>query len=253
MLAKIAFLFLTISDVYHESTWINFFARDEDRNKDRYTIYVHPKHTLSPESFFRPFEITHTVPTSWANTMRAQIELLREALKNKENEKFIFVSESTIPLQSFDEVYAKVMGTSKSIFNFSRNNLARSFGPLKGDMLYKNAQWVILNRKHAQMMADDTKFIDLMTEDPHDQEHYPSTFLAQFDLLHEVQKQDLTLAIWTGENGNAHPHSFTNLKHDAHREKLISAIERKRFLFARKFEKKCNLSLLKPYLPWVGD
>jgi hypothetical protein len=67
-----------------------------------------------------------------------------------------------------------------------------------------------------------------------------------------VQKSDLTLALWTGENGNAHPHSFKDLSHDSQFKKLVKLIENKRYLFARKFEKKCDLSPLKPYLPWIN-
>ena len=248
VIPKLAFLFLTIGDIYHEPTWVNFFASHEDF----YTLYVHSKHSLSKTSFFKESEIPDKIPTSWANTMRAQVALLREALKNPANEKFVFVSESTIPLRSFKEVYETLMSTPNSLFKYYRNTFARSFGPLSSDMILKNAQWVVLNRKHAQLMADDTELLKLMTHEPHDQEHYPSTFLAHHDLLSEVTKKDTTLAIWTGENGNAHPHSFFDLNKDPHASKLFKALENKRYLFARKIEKKCDLSPLKPYLPWIN-
>ncbi len=249
VLQKLAFLFLTIGDIYHEPTWINFLAGHEDS----YTLYIHSKQPLSKKSFFKRNEISRKVPTSWANTMQAQIELLREALKDPANEKFIFASESTLPLQSFNDIYQTLMSTPNSLFKYYRNPFAaRSFGPLTSDMLYKNAQWVVLNRKHAQLMVNDTHLIRIMTNDPHDQEHYPSTFLAEHNLLHEVTKKDTTLAIWTGQNGNSHPHSFTDLKNDPYARRLIKAIENRRYLFARKFEKKCDLSILKPSLPWAS-
>ncbi len=245
---KIAFLFLTIGNVYHDTTWRNFLTGQEQR----YTLYVHSKHPLSDNSFFKKSEMTYKVPTTWANTMNAQIALLKEALRDPHNEKFVFVSESTIPLATFDEVYKAVMETPKSIFNYYRNtHPVRSFGPYNHDKLYKNAQWVILNRKHAQLMADDKKVLPLMTDDPHDQEHYPSTFLAQQGLLAEVKKQDATLVLWTGEHGNAHPHSFINLAQDPYLPKIIKALQSKRFLFARKFEKNCDLSPLKDYLSCI--
>ena len=135
-----------------------------------------------------------------------------------------------------------------SQFNFYPNpHPYRSFGKLKAHDLYKNSQWIVLNRKHAEMMAQDNSLITQMTLDPHDQEHYPSTFLAQHNLLHEVVKKDTTLCIWNGVD--AHPHSFTHLPSDPHWSKLIKVIEDKRFLFARKFDKLCDLSPLKQYLP----
>lgn len=248
MIPKLAFLFLTIANVYHEQTWINFFAD----HQLEYSLYVHSKQRLSKNSFFKPHEIPVKVDTSWENTMNAQRELLKEALKDPANEKFIFLSESTIPLQSFDAVYTKLMAHASSQFNFYRNPHAyRSFGHLKAHDLYKNSQWVVLNRKHAELMVHDDSLITIMTAEPHDQEHYPSTFLAQHGLLHEVVKKDITLCIWNGVD--AHPHSFTDLATDMHLSKLIKIIENQRFLFARKFDKTCDLSALKGYLPWIED
>lgn len=110
MIAKIAFLFLTIANIYHEQTWINFFRG----HQDKYSLYVHSKKPLSQESFFKPYELRSKVETSWTNTMLAQQALLKEALTDPAHEKFIFVSESTIPLQTFDEIYEKLMSTHES-------------------------------------------------------------------------------------------------------------------------------------------
>ena len=39
MIAKIAFLFMTISSINHEQHWLNFLQD----NEDRYSIYIHSK------------------------------------------------------------------------------------------------------------------------------------------------------------------------------------------------------------------
>ena len=246
MIARIAFLFLTIADIYHEPIWLSFLQGHENE----YTLYVHSKKPLPEHSFFKSFELESKIPTTWANTMEAQVELLRIALENEKNEKFVFVSESTIPLQSFSEVYNALMSDPNSLFHFSHMSHGRTFRSVKEWDIYKNAQWVVLNRKHAQLMVEDTTLIHSMAKSPHDQEHYPATFLAKKKLLSEVTKKDMTLVIWSKEHANTHPHSFRKLENDSQLSRLIGAITDKKFLFARKFEKKCDLSLLKPYLMW---
>ena len=53
--------------------------------------------------------------------MKAQIVMLKEALKDPTNEKFIFLSESAIPFCDFETTYNFMTSTNKSIFPFSYN------------------------------------------------------------------------------------------------------------------------------------
>ena len=114
---KIAFLFLTISSAYHEQLWSDFFSGHDDQ----YTIYVHAKNDIPESSLLYPYRIADTLPTSWSNTMRAQIALLKEALKDPDNDKFVFVSESTIPLATFETVHQRLTCTPLSIFMYRPN------------------------------------------------------------------------------------------------------------------------------------
>lgn len=248
MIAKLAFLFLTINSIYHEALWTDFFALHESQ----YSIYVHPKKPLEHDSFFKPFELSQTVETTWANTMNAQIELLKEALKDSNNEKFIFVSESTIPLQSFDYIYEVLMAHSKSQFFFEPNyHSVRVWRSIAADDVLKNSQWIVLNRKHAELMVSDTELITHFIASCHDQEHYPSTLLARHQLLDEVIKRNTTLDIW--HYGEQSPYTFTDLATDRHMNDLIIAINEKKFLFARKFGVHCDLLPLLPYLSWANQ
>lgn len=268
---KIAFLFLTISGMYHEGHWQDFFKN----NDGRYSIYIHSKESLKEtNSLFKNYEIPAKVETTWENTMRAQIALLKEALKDLQNEKFVFLSESTIPLQDFDTVYDAVMATDKSIFPYCENvhqDKTRSgtfwnyhnyqphqiLYPIPAKLQFKNPQWVILNRKHAQLMVDDTLFIDIVTRYICDNEHYPSTFLAIKGLLHsEVMNLQTTYDDWIATSSPSSPYTFTNLK-DADQFKIIvRALQMKlysqqmQYLFGRKFAKECDLSPLDSYLAY---
>lgn len=243
MIPKIAFLFLTIGNVFHEAPWVNYFAGHEEQ----YSLYAHSKKSISKSSFLYAAHRPTREKTSWANTMKAQVALLKESLKDPHNVKFIFISESTIPLTTFNDMYERVTQDPRSQFSYRKNPFGnRTFGGLK--KLYNNPQWVLLNRDHAQLLVEDSLLLEKMATYPHDQEHYPSTLLARHGELENVIAKDATLCIW---EGGSHPHEFKNLTNDCYTQKLIQLIQEKRFLFARKFHKKCDLSLLHIYLPEV--
>ncbi len=242
---KIAFLFLIVSNIYHESIWLNFF----NHHQNQYSIYIHSKESMPNNSAFKQFELPTKIPTSWTNTMDAQMELLREALKDKDNQKFIFLSETTIPIQTFDFVYETLMASSKSQFDFAPNHISgRFWESIESQKAFKNSQWVVLNRKHAELMVKDNSIINIMTKEDFDNEHYPSTFLYLQGLLHEeVEQIDRTLVIWSEYDG-AHPFNFVDLEDTKYAQILIDAIKEKTHLFARKFHIRFDLSCLRPYL-----
>ncbi len=54
---KIAFLFLTLSSIYHESHWLDFFRG----NEQCYSVYIHSKELLDETS---PFKQEDCIPNS---------------------------------------------------------------------------------------------------------------------------------------------------------------------------------------------
>jgi hypothetical protein len=191
--------------------------------------------------------------------MKAQIELLKEALKDPLNEKFIFVSETTIPLQTFDTTYAALMKHPESMFYFAPNPhvhrnvnsfvpLARDLQPIPTKRQYKNSQWIILNRKHAQFMVDDTHYIDIITRYTGDQEHYPSTFLINQGLIDEIVPQDMTYVEWHVPSSHF-PYEFTDFS-KAQEFQLIVQAMRCGYLFARKIMPNANMNNLDPLLAY---
>ncbi|HRN78019.1 MAG TPA: beta-1,6-N-acetylglucosaminyltransferase [Candidatus Dependentiae bacterium] len=258
---KIALLFLTIANIYHEPYWKQFLQG----NESNYSIYIHAKEGISADSFFKPYELPSTVPTTWANTMKAQILLLKQALQDPLNEKFIFLSESTLPLRSFQQIYSIIMATDTSIFNYVpnphqhiQNHLynRRSLKDIPAEFRYKCSQWVILNRKHAGKIINDSYYIDLITRYEADNELYPATFLASQGLLSEVTKVDKTYVNWQKHNppgsGNSIPFMFTNL-HEPDQLICITKAISQGYLFARKFSKDANLIPLHSYLPYMNS
>lgn len=239
---KIAFLFLTVASVYHEKLWESFFKT----HKNKYTVYVHSKYALPDTSFFKPYELPVKIPTRWERTMRAQLELLKYALQDRDNYKFIFVSESTLPLCSFKKIYKKFTRHPLSEFNYIPNphthQRSRNLLPIEQHYQYKNSQWILLNRKHAELMVQDKQYIAIITRYFADNEHYPSTFLAIHNLLGEVVKQDRTFVYWPRLN-IPHPYTFKNINSHFEQNLLNNALENN-YLFARKFTQECDISYI---------
>jgi len=241
---KIAFLFLTMAGVFHEHYWQDFFSG----HQNKYSILVHSKYGVDNNSWFKPFEMPYRVENSWARTMKAQIAMLKEALKDTDNEIFIFCSQNCLPLQSFDFMYDMVMPLHKSIFSYEINPHAdksrscyathRDIQPIAANKQYKNTQWIILKRKHAQMMVDDAELINLISRYPHDQEHYPSIFFALYGMLDEVYKCEKTMVVWH-LNKNP-PYVFHNLI-DPQEFMLIADAIKYGVFFVRKLDEHCNL------------
>lgn len=99
---KIAFLFLTIGDLNQELLWREYFKG----NEKKISIYCHPKEKDKVTSkWFKNYIINKNIDTSWGKTICAIVELLKEAIKDKDNEFFILVSESCIPIKSFNKFY----------------------------------------------------------------------------------------------------------------------------------------------------
>ena len=85
---KIAFLFLIKNEINHSELWQNFF----ENNEDKYNIYIHNKNPIT-NSFFNQFIIPENIETEWGkiSIVKATLLLLKYALNDKENKRFILV------------------------------------------------------------------------------------------------------------------------------------------------------------------
>ena len=107
---KIAFLFLIRDDVNFPDLWEKYFKG----NENKYTIYCHAKEPNNVKSkWLKDNIIPIHVETGWGRIVNAYIALLKEAYKNKDNIKFITISESCVPLQSFNKLYNYLKSDNK--------------------------------------------------------------------------------------------------------------------------------------------
>ena len=97
---KIAFLFLILDNPNFPKIWNSYFRN----NKNKYSIYIHPK--FPEKTVWKKKNIIQNLhETSWGFITEAYLELLKEAYKDPNNYKFITISESCVPIQSFDKFY----------------------------------------------------------------------------------------------------------------------------------------------------
>ncbi|GER36172.1 Core-2/I-branching beta-1,6-N-acetylglucosaminyltransferase family protein [Striga asiatica] len=114
---KIAFLFLTPGALPFERLWDKFFQGHEGR----FSVYVHASKD-KPVHFSRYF-INREIRSSkvaWGkiSMVDAERRLLANALKDPDNQHFVLLSDSCIPLRNFDYVYNYLMYTNVSFVDW---------------------------------------------------------------------------------------------------------------------------------------
>lgn len=255
MIGKIAFLFVTLTDPFHSTYWHEFFCGHDKL----YTVYVHAKYRVY-DKFFKNHVIKKKYPNDWGHVTGVKLGLLEHALQDKDNKKFIFISDTTIPIVSFPMVYELVMAHNKSIFRFYKNPYLdpesstywpeRSIANAPITCQYKNSAWIILNREHAELMIATHNRKYLTPPCYIDNEHYFSTILAMHGKLSEVENKNAYYVNWDHKGpDNRFPFTFMNLNAELEK-RLLKQVFCGKWLFARKFSKQCNLSVIDALLPY---
>ncbi|KXG20539.1 hypothetical protein SORBI_3010G218300 [Sorghum bicolor] len=162
---KIALMFLTPGSLPFEKLWEKFLQGHEGR----YSIYVHasrekPVHT---SSLFAGRDI-HSDAVVWGliSMVDAEKRLLANALEDVDNQVFILLSDSCVPLHSFDYVYNYLMGTNVSFVDCFKDPGPHGSGRYAPEMypeiderdFRKGAQWFAVTRRHALMILADNLY-----------------------------------------------------------------------------------------------
>ena len=143
---KVAYLFLLMDKIQHEHIWEEFFSQDDG---SRHSIYAHPKKiTKDTPKWIKDNTIKKRVKTGWCseNLLKAFCLMLKEALKDKDNKYFVFVSGTCLPLYNFNTTFKKITSSKKARFFYDWDY------PFDSDdkCCYYSDQWCILNRKVAK-------------------------------------------------------------------------------------------------------
>ena len=96
MTSKIAFSFLVLDNPNFPHIWDAYFAGHENHMN----VYVHPKYP-NLNTWRRECVIQDIQETGWGYIVSAYLALLASAIEDPSNTKFIFVSESCLPVKPF--------------------------------------------------------------------------------------------------------------------------------------------------------
>ena len=258
---KIAFCFLIYDKINHEDIWHRFF---EKADKQKYNIYIHYKENV-PLKHLEEYKIQNCIETKWGDIslVKAQNKLLEEALKDPNNKHFIFLSNSCVPVKTFQFIY-DYLDTEYSYFNkdpTKQNRCTQIRVHVDPNHIQKASQWSILNKKHATLLSEKPEYIpwfEYYNEKCIADEHAYITYLFSQDLEKELKITDniaidaTTFTNWSDMDYKFHS-SEDNCTYGLKNYKKISEEELKyiaqsKSLFARKFDGDCDLKLLYEFI-----
>ncbi|KAG8069947.1 hypothetical protein GUJ93_ZPchr0006g42120 [Zizania palustris] len=159
---KIALMFLTPGSLPFEKLWENFLQGHEGR----YSIYIHAsrERPVHSSSLFVGREI-HSEKVVWGriSMVDAEKRLLANALEDVDNQFFVLLSDSCVPLHTFDYIYNYLMGTNVSFIDCFLDPGPHGSGRYSVEMLpeieqrhfRKGAQWFAITRRHALLILAD--------------------------------------------------------------------------------------------------
>jgi hypothetical protein len=248
---KVAFLFLTRNNLKRLDIWEDFFKG----NESKYNIYCHAKEPEKvTDKLLKDNIIPEHIETCWGciNLVEANLISMKNALLNTQNKKFILVSESCIPIVSFDTFYKTIMNDDKSRIGIHKNNSTPEryqeiINPTfqEKDFIKHSGSGCIFNRLHAQMLVYSMPNLKNWEKQKAPDEHYNGNILLVMDKEFNDNNNNIktTFDIWQKKDLNL-PNLDDNIKIDNYillsevSNEAIANMRENGFLFIRKIDEK---------------
>ena len=259
---KIAFCFLIYDVINQEELW-NIYFKNIDSNK--YNIYIHYKSNKKLQ-YFDKYKLKNCIETKYADKSisLANNILFKKAYEDEENYKFIILSNSCIPLKSFNYVYDKLTADNNGYINVCPSeqcfpNCNSLLNVIKKEFISKSSSWFIFNRKLVENLCIDKDNIinEYYNTIYAPEEHYYYTYIKILNLENEIITTEnvadgaTTFTNWQGMDYK-YP-SKRGLKNYSNisRDELLYLLNSKS-LFGRKFTRECIGSLCnKTYIEYI--
>lgn len=245
---RVAFLFLTRGLPNHAEMWSEYFQGHEER----LSVHSHPKEAAEGEGpeWWQKGVLPSLTETKWGDVslVRAERLLLQEALKNPENEAFVFLSESCVPIKPLSALLAHLDRSGwRGMLEIERWGEVKKKNPKKAERLFEvpdipeeswrfHSQWMLLDRE----MADALMSADLTERWSKSFAPDESLFGTQLCLMgYPLEEKALPMSsTWTRwpESHSGHPETFQTVDARTHAELLASP-----HFFARKFSPDSNI------------
>ncbi|XVE79961.1 hypothetical protein DITRI_Ditri14bG0099400 [Diplodiscus trichospermus] len=169
--SKIAFMFLTPSSLPFEKLWDMFFRGHDGK----FSIYIHAskEKAVHVSHYFLNQEIqSDEVLWGTISMIDAERRLLAHALKDPDNQHFVLLSESCVPLHNFDYVYNYLMHANMSFVDcyvdlgrYGNGRYSEHMFPIveKKDFR-KGSQWFSMRRQHALIVTADNLYYSMFRD-----------------------------------------------------------------------------------------
>lgn len=115
-MTKIAFLFLTVKNIHFPDIWTKYF---NNIPLHKYSIYIHPKYS-DTITWHRENIINDIQNTAWGFITHAYLSLFKEAVKDENNKYFVTISESCLPIKSFNCYYNHITKLNNSLISLMK-------------------------------------------------------------------------------------------------------------------------------------
>ncbi|OIV99777.1 hypothetical protein TanjilG_26115 [Lupinus angustifolius] len=159
---KVAFMFLSPGSLPFERLWDKFFQGHEGK----FSVYVHASQTkpVHVSRYFLNRDIrSNQVVWGKISMVDAERRLLANALQDPDNQQFVLLSDSCVPLYNFDYIYNYLMTTNISFVDCFKDPGPHGNGRYSEHMLpeievkdfRKGAQWFSMKRQHAVLVMAD--------------------------------------------------------------------------------------------------
>ncbi|XP_040381928.1 glycosyltransferase BC10-like [Oryza brachyantha] len=262
---KVAFMFLTNSDLTFAPLWERFF----EGHGERINVYVHADPAaelrLPPTKSFRGrFVAARPTKRADATLIAAARRLLAAALvDDAANAYFALLSQHCVPVHSFPRLYASLFppqaahhhrlpsyievlsGEPQMQSRYAARGDDAMLPEVPFDRFRVGSQFFTLARRHAVLVVRERrlwrKFRQpcLNPDSCYPEEHYFPTLLDMADPA-GVARYTLTHVNWTG-SVHGHPHKYTA---DEVSAELVADLRRSKnatydYMFARKFSPEC--------------
>ncbi|KAL8131193.1 hypothetical protein AgCh_007205 [Apium graveolens] len=228
---KIAFMFLVRENLPLDFLWHSFF---KNADAAKFSIYIHSKpgfvfdESTTVSEFFYNRQLSMCIQVGWGKPSMIEAErlLLEEALADSDNQRFVLLSDSCVPLHNFSYVYNYLISSPRSyVESFVDQNETRystkMFPIIPEEKWRKGSQWISLVRRHAELIVQDytvfpvfKKFckrrppLDIvkaklenasLVQTEHNcipDEHYVQTLFMLKALKDEIFRRSLTYSLW---------------------------------------------------------
>lgn len=256
---KLCFCFLIYDKLNKNDIWENFFS---NADPSKHSVLIHSKNEIvsGKSKLIDKYLIKDRYSSEWGmwSIVHIQNRLLELGLQDPDNDKFIFMSDSHVPLHEFETVYNCIMSNDFSYIEImgrqtqtNANKITDSFNVGKMNM-FKMSQWSCINRTHALMLIENESVMKTMSENSSipDENAYICTLTGLYypQKINNLCNKNLTFVDWTIPSSNkmyrAHPRTYDGNE----LTKLLPTL-RNEYLFVRKISSTCNIddTIIQPH------